>query len=154
MIKFVLTAVSDGEALREVAIKAFEDDRIKYGSMPPGIETLEWHTSKIEDGMYYKIMSDDSIVGGMKLYHLNDGMRLGSIFIEPEYQNQGVGSKAINFIESTYPHIKKWSLDTPYKNYRNHAFYEKHGYVKVDEFKPIENFDFWLFEYLKEIKDK
>ena len=61
-------------------------------------------------------------------------------------------TKAIGFIENAYPHVKRWSLDTPYQNYKNHDFYEKQGYVKVDEIKPVKDIDFWLFEYVKERK--
>lgn len=153
MIKFAIALVSDAEILRDIAIRAFEEDKIKYGSTPPGIETIEWHLSKIKDGMYYKIMEEDKIVGAINLYDLkNNHFRLGAIYIEPSYQNKGIGTKTISFIENTYPDIKKWSLDTPYKNYKNHKFYEKHGYVKIDEVKPMENIDFFLFEYEKEIK--
>jgi RimJ/RimL family protein N-acetyltransferase len=152
MINFDIAQEIDGEALRRVAINAFEEDRVLYGSMPPGIESLEWHLSKIKNGLYYKITLDNNIIGGINLYRLSqDHFRLGAIFIDPAFQNQGIGKKAVNFIETTHSHIKKWSLDTPYKSYRNHYFYEKHGYVKVEEFKPEENSDFCLFEYVKEI---
>jgi hypothetical protein len=97
MVKFNISLELDAKVLREVAIKAFEEDRVKYGSMPPGI-----------------------------------------------------GTKAIDFIENVYPHIKRWSLDTPYQNYKNHDFYERQGYVKVNEIKPVKDIDFWLFEYVKE----
>lgn len=151
MVKFNISLESDAKVLRDVAIKAFEDDRVKYGSMPPGIETLEWHLAKVRNGMYYKIILENRIIGGINLYNLGNGhFRLGAIFIEPEYQNQGIGTKAIDFIENTYPHIKRWSLDTPYQNYKNHDFYERQGYVKVDEIKPVNDIDFWLFEYVKE----
>jgi RimJ/RimL family protein N-acetyltransferase len=120
--------------------------------MPPGIETLLWHLSKVKKGMYYKIVKDNTIIGGINLYNLGSRqIRLGALFIEPSFHNQGIGAKAIDFIEDKYSDYKKWSLDTPYKNYRNQRFYEKHGYVKVGESKPLEEFDFWLFEYEKEI---
>lgn len=153
MVKFTVALESDAKILRDIAVSAFEEDKINYGSMPPGIETIEWHLSKIKNGMYYKIMIDDKIVGAINLYDLkNNHFRLGAVYIDPTYQNQGIGTKAIDFIENTYPDVKKWSLDTPYKSYKNHKFYEKHGYVKVEEVKPMDNIDFWLFEYVKEIK--
>lgn len=152
MVEFIISVESDAKILKEVAIRAFEEDRILYGSMPPGIDTLEWHLSKIRNGMYFKIVLDNTIIGGINLYDLgNNHFRLGAVYIDPAYQNQGIGKKTINFIENTYPHIRKWSLDTPYLSYRNHYFYEKHGYVKVEEFKPVKDVDFWLFEYVKEI---
>ncbi|MBL4931170.1 GNAT family N-acetyltransferase [Clostridium paridis] len=144
---------SDASILKDIALRAFEEDRIKYGAIPPNIDTLEWHISKVRDGMYYKIIRDDKIIGAFKLYEIDkEHFRLGAIFIDPEYHNEGVGSEALEFIEKEYSNIKKWSLDTPYKNFRNQYFYEKHGYVKIGEYKPLENNSMILFEYNKEKK--
>ena len=152
MVKFNISVESDVEVLRNIAMKAFEKDRIKYGFMPPKIDILEWHLSKVKNGMYYKMILENQLIGGINLYDLgNKHFRLGAIYIEPAFQNQKIGAEAINFIENTYPHVKKWSIDTPYQNYRNHHFYEKLGYVKTAKFKPEKDIDFWLFEYVKEI---
>lgn len=152
MINFTITERKDAEILRDISVKAFNDDLKKYGSLPPGIDTINWHTSKVGNGMYYKILVDDTIVGGMKLFDRgNNDFRLGAIFISPAYQNQGIGSKAIKFIETEYNHIKKWTLDTPYLNTRNHKFYEKHGYKKIDEIQPQKDVEFYLFIYQKEL---
>ena len=51
--------------------------------------------------------------------------------MHPDYQNQGIGSQAMTFLEETYPHINQWTLDTPVWAKRNQRFYEKHGYVKT-----------------------
>lgn len=150
MAKFFKVSDSDVEILIDVAIKAFQEDKIKYGVIPPEIDTIEWHVANIVNGMYYKIVLNDNIIGAINLYDLgNNSVRIGSIFIDPEYQNQGIGTESIKFIEKKYPNTKKWSLDTPYQNYRNHHFYEKHGYVKVDEIKPKRGIDFRVYEYLK-----
>lgn len=45
-----------------------------------------------------------------------------------------------------------WRLHTPYKNYRNHHFYEKMGYKKIGETVPkVDKVGFYLFEYEKRI---
>ncbi|MEG0295838.1 MAG: GNAT family N-acetyltransferase [Clostridium sp.] len=150
MAKFFKVSDLDVEILIDVAIKAFQEDKIKYGVIPPEIDTIEWHVANMVNGMYYKIVLNDNIVGAINLYDLgNNSVRIGSIFIDPEYQNQGIGTEAMKFIENKYPNTRKWSLDTPYQNYRNHYFYEKHGYVKVDEIKPTRGIDFRVYEYLK-----
>lgn len=142
----------DAEILRDIALKAFQDDYMIYGSMPPEIDTISWHKSNIKDGMYYKIIFEDKIVGGIKLFNLgNLHFRLGSIFIEPNYQNKKIGTEAIRHIESEHSNVKKWSLDTPYKSYRNHYLYEKLGYEKVGEEYPEEGKNFCLYIYEKQI---
>lgn len=155
MIKFAIAKIEDAEILRNISIKAFEEDLKRYGSLPPGIDSLTWHTSKVEKGMYYKILVDDIIVGGINLFDLGKRcFSLGAIFISPEYQNKGIGSKAMNFIEDKYNYANKWSLETPYLNTHLHRFYEKHGYKKVNEIQPQKGVEFYLFIYEKEIDRK
>jgi GNAT superfamily N-acetyltransferase len=155
MVNFALAEMKDSEALRDISLKAFDDDLKKYGQLPPGIDSIRWHTSKIENGMYYKIMLDDCIVGGINLYDLgNENFCLGAIFVSPEYQNHGIGSKTIEFIEKKYSWVKRWTLDTPYLNTRGHRFYERHGYKKIDELQPEKDVEFYLFIYEKRINNK
>ncbi|WDV46698.1 GNAT family N-acetyltransferase [Clostridiaceae bacterium M8S5] len=155
MVHFNIVEKNDVEILRNISIKAFDDDLKKYGQLPPGINSIKWHTSKLHSGLYYKIMIDDIIVGGINLYDLKNGhFRLGAIFISPEYQNQGIGTKAIEFIEKKYNKIKKWTLDTPYLNIANHRFYERHGYKRIGKIKPSKNDDFYLYLYEKEISSQ
>jgi GNAT superfamily N-acetyltransferase len=153
MISFALAEMKDVETLRDISLKAFDDDLKKYGALPPGIELMEWHTSKVENGIYYKIMSDDTIVGGINLFDLgNRHFCLGAIFISPEYQNRGIGSKTIVFIENKYSQAKRWILETPYLNTANHRFYERHGYKKIDEIQPEKGKNFYLFIYEKQVE--
>lgn len=150
MINFSLAEMKDVETLREISLIAFHDDLKKYGELPPGIDSIEWHTSKVENGMYYKILVDGVIVGGINLYDLGEGhFYLGAIFVSPKYQGQGIGSKAIEFIEMKYDQVKKWTLDTPYLNTGNHRFYEKHGYRKINEIQPQKGVEFYLYVYEK-----
>lgn len=38
-----------------------------------------------------------------------------------------------------------WTLETPYLSYRNHHFYEKHGFVKVGETESREDVFFCFY---------
>ena len=78
-------------------------------------------------------------------------MEIRYFYISPEYQNKKIGTGVMALIEKKYKKIKKWWLFTPYKEFRNHYFYEKIGYKKVGESQPIENNAFTLFRYEKEI---
>lgn len=140
----------DATGLRNICIKAFEEDKKLYGTAPPNMEKVTWHRQNIESGLYYKIIEEGKIVGGIKLFNSGKGhMRLGTIYIDPGYQNKHIGTEAITIIEREFPDINKWSLDTPYKSYRNHHFYEKLGYKKIAEEHPEQNKEFTLFIYEK-----
>lgn len=150
MVSLRYAIESDAEILKEIAVKAFQDDLKTYGGMPPKIDDVNWHRSHIKSGMYHKIIYEDKIVGGIKLFDLgNSHYRLGTIFIDPDYQDKKIGTETVELIEKEYPRVKKWSLDTPYKNYRNHHFYKKLGYVKVGEERPEQDKEFCLYIYEK-----
>ena len=141
---------ADAEMLKAISIRAFKGNFEKYGHYPPGLESLEWHQDKIKNGIYYKILDDKNLVGGLYMLAYPDNeMKIEYLFISPDYQGQKIGTKVMALIKEKYKEIKKWFLLTPYKDFGNHQFYEKLGYKKVGEVKPIENSEFKLFQYEK-----
>lgn len=149
MIYFERTTVEDAEDIMKIKIRAFGDDVRLYGYGPPGYDSMENLLKNITNGIHYKMVDENRIIGGMCLFDMGYGhFHLGGIYIDPNYQNKGIGAKAIKFLFSEYENIKKWSLDTPYLSFRNHHFYEKLGFVKVGRTKP-EPDGFYLFLYEK-----
>jgi N-acetylglutamate synthase-like GNAT family acetyltransferase len=58
---------------------------------------------------------------------------LGTVFVDPASQDQGVGTRTWQFIEATYPESRSWTLETPVWATKNHHFYEeKCGFHRVD----------------------
>jgi GNAT superfamily N-acetyltransferase len=89
----------------------------------------------IELGKHYchKIICNSKIIGGITVFDQGQGhFHLDKIYIDPSFHNLGIGTRAMYFIEDRYPSTK-WTLDTPLYALRNHHFYEKLGYVRVDE---------------------
>ena len=144
--------ITEAEMLKNISISAFKYHFEEYGLFPPGIESLEWHQDKIENEIYYKILYDGKIVGGVYLsFHPNNETKIEFIFLNPDYQDKKIGAKVMILIEEDHKETKKWSLLTPYKDFRNHHFYEKLGYQKVGETRPDEKNDFRLFQYERKI---
>ena len=145
-----LAEETDAHKLKTIAMIAFEGDLEKYNHSPPYIDSIEWHLKQIKKRCYYTIKYGDVLVGGINLNpKTEEHCQIGYFFILPDYQNMKIGSTVMKLIEEQYKHISKWSLSTPYQEYRNHYFYEKLGFVKVHEFNPKQNDDFRLFEYEK-----
>jgi ribosomal protein S18 acetylase RimI-like enzyme len=150
MITIHKATTEDAEELLRIKVRAFAWDLEKYGMAPPGYDSLEDLISAINKARYYKILYSDKAVGAFSLYEKGTShFELGSLYIDPDYHDKGIGSKVVELMEKEYPQIVKWTLDTPYLSFRNHHFYEKMGYVKIDEIKPFENNEFTLFKYEK-----
>jgi hypothetical protein len=87
----------DAEVLKNSQVKAFLDDNknkpkgINMG-LPPGADSLEWNIQRIEENEVYKIVYDNAMVGGFIIFeHKKNNKTIGRVWIEPEYQNKGIG---------------------------------------------------------------
>ena len=151
-VTILIATQKDSEMLRAFALEAFARNFEIYGQYPPGLDSLEWHREQIQGGHCHRIMYDDEQVGGIYLLPQSDKeMKIDFFFIETKHQGKKIGTRVLDLIEASYPDVKKWSLVSPYKDYGNHRFYERHGFAKVGEFKPDERTDFKLLQYEKQL---
>lgn len=135
-IEFKLAEKADIKSLIEVQNRSFKDDYIAYGECPAYNETEEAISRQIDNSIVYKILKDNEIVGDIIIRQKeNHNYYLRVITVIPECQNLGIGQRALKFIEKAHPDAAQWDLITPFKSYRNHYFYEKMGYVKIDEYR-------------------
>jgi len=106
MIRFVKARTRDAEELTEVQRRTFDEDSRRFAGRPggpPGYDSVDWTLWAIKTGIYFKILAGDQIVGGLILFDMHKRhFNLGRIFIDPGWQNQGIGSQAIRFIEKTF----------------------------------------------------
>ena len=135
MVRFEKARSGDAERLAEVSKRAFDND-IHYGAPgpggPPGYDSAAWQARAMKFGDYYKLAAGKQIIGGIVV--LREGVReyqVGRIYIEPEFQNQGIGTEAFQFLWEAYPLAKRWTLGTPAWNQRTRHFYKKVGFVEI-----------------------
>lgn len=158
-VDIMKASFEDIDKLIEVQNESFYDDFIMYGECPAYNESKQAMEEYIKNAIVYKILWDNEIIGDVIVRKKENGLYyLRVICVIPKYQNFGVGKKAIQFIENDISDAAEWELITPAKSYRNHHFYEKLGYVKVNEYvhsdvlsmfvykKKIKSFDSHVFE--------
>ena len=96
--------------------RAFDDDAQKHLGKekggPPGYDDGEFfHTWLLpyDESVGYKILCEGRLIGGIIVWILPDGHNiLGTIFVDPDSQDLGVGSQTWAFIEETYPGNSIW----------------------------------------------
>ncbi|MEK5164244.1 GNAT family N-acetyltransferase [Paenibacillus sp. FSL R5-0527] len=137
---------ADAEKLAEIQKASFDEESKQFNNSeiggPPGYDSTIWQEDMMVYGDYYKVLKDGEIIGGaIILLGTNGVLNLGRIFIDPKYQNQGIGMKVMKEIETIYLDNPKWWLDTPKWSVRNHHFYTKCGFTKVREEE-----DMYIFE--------
>jgi GNAT superfamily N-acetyltransferase len=140
-IQFEKAKEVDIPELTKVMKRSFDDDSERFLGKPEGGPEgyndgsflQRWGFSD-EGGDCYKIVTDtNKAIGAFIVFLPPSGNNvLGTIFIDPAYQDKGIGTQALQFIFSTFPG-KRWRLDTPEWTTRNHHFYEKFGFKKIQE---------------------
>jgi len=137
MVRFRKARSRDAERLAQVSERAFHSD-IDCGAPglggPPGYNSPAWQSKMMRIGEYYTIETEGQIVGGLIV--LRKGTReyeVGRIFVDPDFQNQGIGTEAFEFLWKEYPLAKRWNLGTPAWNRRTRHFYKKVGFTEIGE---------------------
>lgn len=135
MLRFEKATPDDARILARVSERAFHSD-IHCGAAglggPPGYNFDVWQIRMMTAGKYYKILFNDQIIGGFIVrvmgYQYNE---LTRIFVDPNFQNQGVGAQAFEFMWTEFPEVKRWTLGTPAWNRRTRHFYKKVGFSEI-----------------------
>jgi GNAT superfamily N-acetyltransferase len=83
----------------------------------------------------YKVLHEGRIIGGIVVWILPEGDNiLGTVFVDPLFQDQGVGVRIWQYVESRYPSTRSWRLSTPSWATKNHYFYEKKcGFQRIEK---------------------
>ncbi|WP_150265748.1 GNAT family N-acetyltransferase [Paenibacillus tepidiphilus] len=121
--------------LTEIQKRAFDADAQHYqrpeNSGPPGYDSVNWQNEMMDKGHYYKLLDCGRIIGGALVYAPGEEeYHLVRIYIDPGYQNRGLGREAIRCLFGRYPAARKWSLDTPSWAVRNQHLYTQLGFVQ------------------------
>lgn len=123
----------DAKVLVNVQDKAFYADYVKYGECPGYGKSEEKMRESLTKNQQYKIIVDDIVIGKVSAHEKEGVCHLDCLCVMPEYENKGIGQKAVVFIEKQYPQANSWALETPKDKVRNHYFYKKCGYDIVGE---------------------
>jgi GNAT superfamily N-acetyltransferase len=145
---FEVITDEDITELTHVMTRAFDDDTRKHLGVekggPEGYDDGEFFRRWLfsyDESRGFKILHQGRIIGGFIVWIYKHGKNvLGTIFVDPEHQDRGVGTRAWEFIEKTFPDTKSWKLDTPGYAEKNLYYYEKKcGFRKVKERETLEH---------------
>ena len=141
-LSFAEIIEEDIPEITKVMTRAFDDDSQKHLGVdrggPDGYDNGEFFRKWLfgcNESIGYKALSGDKIVAATIIWIFAHGKNvLGTIFVDPAHQDSGVGTRTWQFIESTYPDSRSWTLETPNWATKNHYFYEKKcGFHRVKE---------------------
>lgn len=77
----------------------------------------------IDEGVAYRIIQNDEIVGGLVLKINGNHGDLDLLFVSPNAHSKGIGYAAWCQVEELYPEVEVWETMTPCFETRNIHFY-------------------------------
>jgi N-acetylglutamate synthase-like GNAT family acetyltransferase len=140
-LEFEEITEDDIPVLTEVMTRAFDDDAQKHLGKerggPPGYDNGDFFREWLfgyEQTRGHKALTEGKVIGAVIVWILPNGDNvLGAIFVDPPYQDRGVGTQMWQFIEAKYPETKSWRLATPTCATKNYYFYETRcGFQRVE----------------------
>lgn len=170
-ITFRLAQEEDAVLAISLQNQAFFEDYKRFGMCPSydrKYEQMLWiinhnqyseknlseESETTEDSRYYDylIYEEDLPVGNI-IIKVRNGIEchVSSLCVITSKQNQGIGSKALAFLEETFHYCDTITLDTPADKEENLIFYMKNGFHVVGEVKSC---NIWCTLFEKKIKDR
>lgn len=138
-----IATITDAQEIYDLQIKSFKALLEKYQDydFSPGAEKLDYTIQRLHQPTtdYYFISLKKKHIGALRICHLNKICKLKQIYILPEYHGYGYAQKAIRIVESLYPTVEKWELDTILQEKKLCYLYEKMGYRKTGRVEHIMN---------------
>ena len=101
---------------------------------PPLLQTLKELTKEFSESIILKAVLGDFIVGSVRGFQVDKTVFIKRLIVNPNYQNQGIGTKLMKSIEDSFKNNTRYELFTGHKSKRNLHLYQKIGYK---EFKRI-----------------
>jgi len=120
--------------LQKQAFLSEADTYNDFDISPPLLQTLEELTKEFSESIILKAVLGDFIVGSVRGFQVNETVFIKRLIVNPNYQNQGIGTKLMKSIEDSFKNNKRYELFTGHKSKRNLHLYQKIGYK---EFKRI-----------------
>lgn len=133
-LQLLKAGTSDALTLNDISKRAFDSDVFlgePSAGGPPGYRSVSFHTEKARQGHLYKLTEEGRIIGGAILFLQDDALNVGRIFVAPEHFRKGYGAFMMQEIESVFPGVKEFTLNTPDWNIRTNTFYTKLGYTEI-----------------------
>ena len=129
-LRFLPAVTADAPELARVAARSFAEDVPLFGEVPPGMDREEYHARLIRDGRTVKLMIGEATVGGLVLFGEEGGsIRIHVVYVDPAWQDRGIGRQALAWIEAEYPEAACFELETPQVKARNLHLYLDAGYA-------------------------
>ncbi len=121
---------SDAEEILSLQKLAFRREAVIYNdfNISPLVQTLNDIDKDFRRQIFLKATIEGRIIGSVRAFANGETCFVGRLVVHPDFQNQGIGTKLMNEIESLFRTCRRFELFTGNKSERNIYLYQKAGY--------------------------
>ena len=96
---------SDVEEILSLQYTAYQSEAILYNdfSIQPLTQTVEQALVEFREDVVLKAVSESRIIGSVRAYEKRDTAYVGKLMVHPDFQNQSIGKRLLQAIESEFP---------------------------------------------------
>lgn len=125
-----LATIQDAESILALQKLAYVSEAEAYNDfdIDPLTQTLDALTRDFRKQVFLKALVNGRIVGSVRGYLADGTCHIGRLIVHPDFQNQGIGGKLMNGIESFFNNAERYELFTGHRSGRNLYLYRKLGY--------------------------
>ena len=136
-LKIDIACKSDLQEILDLQKEVYVSEAQIYNdfSIPPLTETLAEIEESFKNHVFLKVTLEGAILGSVRAFETNGVCQIGRLIVKQTHQNQGLGTKLLNEIESRFPQSEKFELFTGEKSTKNLHLYQKCGYKVVRQQK-------------------
>lgn len=147
-MKILSATLKDCAAILALQKLAYQQEAEIYHdfSIPPLHQTIEQIEREFESQIFLKGVEETQIVGSVRAYQIGETCYIGKLIVHPNFQNQGLGRKLMQEIETLFPEAKRYELFTGANSRKNLHLYQKLGYQRFKEEKLSDAVDIVYLE--------
>jgi len=122
--------INDTEEIYKLQKLAYLSEAEIYNdfSIPPLIQTFDEFLVEFRQQVYLKAEVNGELVGSVRGFAKDGTCYVGRLIVNPEQQNQGIGTSLIKAIEQHFLGMLRFEIFTGIRSERNIYLYQKMGY--------------------------
>jgi ribosomal protein S18 acetylase RimI-like enzyme len=104
-----------------------EAEIINDFTIKPLLQTINEIGRDLQEQVILKAVLENRIIGSVRAFEKEGSCHIGRLIVRPDHQNQGLGKRLMNEIESLFK-VKRYELFTGSMSVKNIFLYNKLGY--------------------------
>jgi ribosomal protein S18 acetylase RimI-like enzyme len=128
-----VATIHDANEILRLQRLAYQSEAARYDdyTLPPLTQSLEDKVLDFQKLTVLKITAGGKIIGSVQGYVRDGTGYIGRLMVQPEFQNQGIGTRLMGAIEASLSPVKRYELFTGHKSESTIRLYQKLGYHSV-----------------------